>query len=142
MRGGRGGRGSGREGEMGKGRGGGTAGGGEGGRGGREGDRERVHLFVYLCVSGFCIQHLDLHTSPSNPPSPLVPQVLETIGALARAVKAVSIIIRLEGGVPPLCQVVASNSSKLSYQRTGFACIAGEFSSPPPSPSPSASLFP
>lgn len=56
--------------------------------------------------------------------------VLSTLADLTRAVKAVSIIIRLEGGVVPICSLVAANASSVSYQRHGCACIAAMCSSP------------
>lgn len=51
--------------------------------------------------------------------------------ALTLDPQAVSIIVRLEGGVVPICSLVAANASSSSYQRLGCACIAGSVSRTP-----------
>ncbi len=57
--------------------------------------------------------------------------VLETLTALCRAVKPCPIIVRMEGGIPLIVSLFAANIRKLSFLRTGLACLVSLITSPP-----------
>jgi hypothetical protein len=57
--------------------------------------------------------------------------VLETLTALCRAVKPCPIIVRMEGGIPLILSLFATNIRKLSFLRNGLACLHSLVTSPP-----------
>jgi len=56
--------------------------------------------------------------------------VLETLTTLCKCLKGVAIIIRLEGGLPPIVSLLASHIKRISFQKAGFTCLCSLTTSP------------